>query len=390
MAEPAFVPLIDPAKVGALRFQALYTCARQALMLAPLGTLFMAWVEQNAASRPLLLSWMVLNTVGDTATFLLASHLLRHPPSSGNISYWHNWHVSLRALQGLSWGSACLFFHTAGSFTNDLTILIVLVAVSSASVVNMVPSFRSLSWFCFSIKVIPFMQYLWLGDRQYLEFAVGLAILLVIEVVLGWAASRQFTEGIGKVVLNQSISQQLELRNVQLAEAVQKLNIIATHDELTGAYNRRFIVDQIDRQHQMFERYGNLCSVVLLDIDLFKQVNDRYGHAVGDAVLIAFVRRLAGELRQEDFLGRYGGEEFLLVLPMTDQASAQQLTERIREMVSSKPMVVQPASLFITASFGVAQVRGGESMDSWLARADRALYRAKESGRNRVVMAEAA
>ncbi len=392
MAEAAFVPLADPDKAGALRIQALYACARQAIMLAPLGTLFLAWVEQDAASWPMLLSWMVLNTIGDTATFLLANRLLRHPPGSAHLSYWHNWHVSLRAVQGLSWGSACMFFHIqgAGSFTNDLIVLVVLVAVSSASVVNMVPSFRSQAWFSASIKVIPFAHYLWLGDKLHVEFAMGLVVLLVAEMVLGWQACRQFSEGIEKVVLNQTISKQLELRNAQLGEVVEKLNVIATHDELTGAYNRRFIVEQIERQHQMFERYGNLCSIVLLDVDLFKQVNDHYGHVVGDAVLVALVQRMQGELRQQDFLGRYGGEEFLLVLPMTDQAAAQQLTERIREVVSSAPIVEQPEPFHVTASFGVAQLKHGESVDGWLVRADRALYRAKDFGRNRVVMAEAA
>lgn len=385
-------PVADAAKVDALRVHALYVRARQALVLATLGSLFLGWIEKGLVGWPLVLVWMSLNAIGDFAVFVLANRFLRKPPPDARIPYWHNLHVFLRALQGLSWGAACLFFHVGGpnSFTNDLTVLIVLVAVSAASVVNMAPSFRSQAWFSVSIKIVPLVQYLWLGDAQHVEFAIGLIVLLVAEVLLGWEACRQFTDGVAKIVQNQAISQQLEQRNEQLAEAVQKLNVIATHDELTGAYNRRYIVDQLDLQHQMFERYGNPCSVALLDIDYFKQVNDRYGHAIGDAVLMAFVLRLEQELRQEDFLGRYGGEEFLLVLPMTDLAAAQHLTERIREVVSSTPMLEQPALLFMTASFGIAQLMKGESVDGWLARADQALYRAKKGGRNRVVVAEAA
>ncbi len=392
-ANPDFFPFAGaPARGEALRVRALYERARQVVILAPLGTLFMGWVEKDAVGWPLVLVWMVINSLIDTVTFLVASRLLRQPPSDGKISYWHNRHVLLRSLQGLTWGSSCLFFHIggAGSFTNDLTVLIVLVAVSASSVANMAPSFRSLAWFSASIKIVPFVQYLWLGDAQHVAFAVGLFILMLAEMKLGWDACGQFSDVINKVVLNQSISQQLELRNDQLAKAVQKLNVIASHDDLTGAYNRRFIVGQLEREHQMFERYGNVCSVVLLDIDYFKQVTDGYGHAVGDDVLVAFVRRLEVELRQGDFLGRYGGEEFLLVLPMTDLAAALQLTERIRAIASSAPMIVQPVPLSVTASFGVAQIRQGESVDGWLARADHALYRAKESGRNRVVLAEVA
>ncbi len=391
-AEPIFAPPVaDPGKIDALRVHALYVRARQALVLATLGSLFLGWIAKDLVGWPLVLVWISLNAVGDFAIFVLANRFLRKPPPDAQIPLWHNVHVFLRALQGLSWGSASLFFHVSGpgSFTDDLTVLIVLVAVSAASVVNMAPSYRSQLWFSSCIKIMPFTLYLWLGDAPHVEFAIGLVILAVAELLLGLEAFRQFTDGVTKIVLNQAISQQLEQRNEQLAEAVQKLNVIASHDELTGAYNRRYIVDQLDLQYQMFERYGNPCSVVLLDIDYFKQVNDRYGHAIGDAVLMAFVLRLEQELRQEDFLGRYGGEEFLLVLPMTDQAAARHLTERIREVVSSAPIIEQPALLFTTASFGIAQLKEGENVDGWLARADHALYRAKKGGRNRVVVAEA-
>jgi diguanylate cyclase (GGDEF)-like protein len=132
-------------------------------------------------------------------------------------------------------------------------------------------------------------------------------------------------------------------------------------------------------------RYGNACSIVIIDIDHFKQVNDRYGHIVGDEVLVAFSRLVESMVRQGDLIGRYGGEEFLLVLPMTDLAAASQLAQRIRNRLASEPLVDQPVMLVVTASFGVAQIGSEESIDDWLLRSDQALYSAKEHGRNCVM-----
>lgn len=124
---------------------------------------------------------------------------------------------------------------------------------------------------------------------------------------------------------------------------------------------------------------------MLFDIDHFKQINDRYGHAVGDDVLVAFSRRVEALLRQEDVLGRYGGEEFLLLLPMIDLSAALQLAERIRCALADSPVQLKSGEVTVTASFGVAQLERGEEADDWLIRVDQALYRAKEHGRNCVM-----
>jgi diguanylate cyclase (GGDEF)-like protein len=177
----------------------------------------------------------------------------------------------------------------------------------------------------------------------------------------------------------------LEQRNQQLDELNRQVNAVAIHDQLTGLYNRHFIVNQLERQFGSFRRYGNACSIIMADIDNFKQVNDRYGHGVGDEVLVAFSRLVESMVRQEDLVGRYGGEEFLLVLPMTNVAAATQLAQRIRIRLAAEPLVDQPVMLVVTASFGVAQIRSGESIDTWLQRVDQALYRAKGHGRNCVM-----
>ena len=372
------------AEVEAHCVRTLFGRARQATLLAPLGTLFIFWVVYATASLPLAIGWMIVNTLPDALTFSLTTWYKKNPPPAERIAASHNWQVVLRILQGLCWGSAVVVFHIPDDPTafNDIAILAVLAAVTATNVVSMVPSFRTLACFCISTLLVPILYSIWLGDVIHIKIAVALSLLLLVELQFGWDAYRQFSGGVHQLVLNQKIRKQLELRNIELDELNQKLRVIAIHDQLTGLYNRHFMVDQIERQRELFVRHGNICSLVLFDIDFFKQINDRYGHVVGDDVLVAFSRRVEGLLRQGDALGRYGGEEFVLLLPMTDLKAALQLAERIRGALAGSPLILQPEEVTVTASFGVARIEPGEDADGWLLRADQALYRAKENGRN--------
>jgi len=374
------------AEVEAYCVRTLFARARQATLLAPLGTLFIFWIVYATASLPLAIGWMIVNSLPDVLTFALSTWYQKNSPSAERIATSYNWQVALRILQGLCWGSAVLVFHVQGDPTafNDIAILAVLAAVTATNVVSMAPSFRTLAGFCISTLLVPILYSIWLGDAIHLKIAVALILLLLVEIRFGWDAYRQFSGGVHQLVLNLKIRKQLEMRNVELDELNQKLRVIAIHDQLTGLYNRHFMVDQIERQRELFARHGSMCCIVLFDIDHFKQINDRYGHAVGDDVLVAFSRRVEVLLRQGDALGRYGGEEFLLMLPMTDLNAALHLAERIRCALADSPVPLKSDEITVTASFGVAQLEHGEDADDWLIRADQALYRAKEHGRNRV------
>ncbi|HEX5363198.1 MAG TPA: GGDEF domain-containing protein [Gallionella sp.] len=372
------------AEVEAHCVRTLFERARQATRLAPLGTLFIFWVVYATASLPLAIGWVIVNSLPDALTFVLTSRLLKKRPAGADIASSHRIQIMLRMIQGLCWGSAVVVFHIPDDPTafNDIAILAVLTAVTATNVVSMAPSFRTLAGFCLSTLLVPILYSLWLGDAIHIKIAVALILLLLVEIRFGWDAYRQFSGGVHQLVLNLKIRNQLEMRNVELDELNQKLRVIAIHDQLTGLYNRHFMVDQIERQRELFARHGNICSIVLFDIDHFKQINDRYGHAVGDDVLVAFSRRVEVLLRQGDALGRYGGEEFLLLLPMTDLNAALHLAERIRCILADSPVILKSEEITVTASFGVAQLEPGEDADNWLIRADQALYRAKEHGRN--------
>ena len=162
-----------------------------------------------------------------------------------------------------------------------------------------------------------------------------------------------------------------------------ELEHLANHDGLTGALTRRALLDACTHEFGRWQRYGHGFALLMLDVDHFKQINDRHGHAGGDQVLRALVLSLARVLRAVDRLGRYGGEEFLVLMPQTSMAEACQAAERMRLAVAQR--VTAPELPACTVSIGVAEVRAGDtSLDAVLARADAALYQAKRLGRNRV------
>jgi diguanylate cyclase (GGDEF)-like protein/PAS domain S-box-containing protein len=165
----------------------------------------------------------------------------------------------------------------------------------------------------------------------------------------------------------------------------QQLRELATKDALTGAANRRHFVELAQRERERSLRSGSPLSLCLFDADHFKNVNDHYGHAIGDHVLCAIVAAAQGELRAADVLGRLGGEEFAILLPDTDLTGARQVAERVRRAVASRTVTSEDGEkVSITVSLGVAQLTDAEAFETLLKRADRAQYGAKDLGRDRV------
>ncbi len=158
-------------------------------------------------------------------------------------------------------------------------------------------------------------------------------------------------------------------------------------DSLTGIFNRRHFFALAERDFQRASRFSRPLSAIMLDIDHFKAVNDTHGHAVGDQVILAVAKLCRTSIRAIDILGRYGGEEFVFILPETDANGARQLAERLRQGLATVPITTQAGPLEITASLGVASnLVKVEDVTTLVANADAALYAAKEGGRNRVVV----
>jgi len=185
------------------------------------------------------------------------------------------------------------------------------------------------------------------------------------------------------------LRRQLRRSNEALQQQKQELAFLADHDALTGLYNRREFMRLAQAELLWMNREPAETSVVVLDIDFFKKVNDVYGHPGGDAVLKATSQALAQSLRATDILARLGGEEFIVLLPNTDDVGARQVAEKMREAVGRMEVIYEGHPIPITASLGVSTLSASHEadIDSVYAAADRALYVAKQTGRNRVEFA---
>jgi diguanylate cyclase (GGDEF)-like protein len=175
----------------------------------------------------------------------------------------------------------------------------------------------------------------------------------------------------------------IAVENARLFEEVQRM---ARTDDLTGTLNRRHFFAVAGRELSRAARYGRPLSAAMLDVDRFKRVNDTYGHAVGDEVLREVARRVIESVRSVDLVGRYGGEEFALLLPETEgSTAARNVAERVRRCVEAAPVATSAGPVPVTVSVGVAcRAPGPDGIETLLDRADQALLRAKQGGRNRV------
>jgi diguanylate cyclase len=224
--------------------------------------------------------------------------------------------------------------------------------------------------------------------RQLLE---TLSDIRDVEVMMETAQGRPFMAEVAAIAMDyggapavlvalNDISQRKEME----AELFRQ----ASTDPLTGVSNRRYFLAQGEQELRRSRRFTRNMSVMMIDADHFKNINDKYGHAAGDAVLKSIVKRALESLRQSDFLGRFGGEEFAVILPETDLASAAETAERLRHHIAERPMIAERELIPCTVSVGVAQLtKKDDSIDGLLNRADEALYQAKDKGRNRVEMA---
>jgi diguanylate cyclase (GGDEF)-like protein len=167
------------------------------------------------------------------------------------------------------------------------------------------------------------------------------------------------------------------------AKLIQELEIMATTDNLTDLLSRRRLFELAEKEFQRFKRYGSCAAILMLDMDYFKAINDQYGHPVGDAVLIQFSRIISQTIRQSDFAGRIGGEEFAILLPQTSKSEALILAERIRLSCAAIAIETDTGRPKVTVSIGVTETDpGDEQFEDIIHRMDRALYHAKKDGRN--------
>jgi diguanylate cyclase (GGDEF)-like protein len=188
-------------------------------------------------------------------------------------------------------------------------------------------------------------------------------------------------------IFSSAMRQSLYQSGLKLKQAYKRIEELAELDELTGSFNRRCIMRMLDDEIARAHRSQTPCSIALIDLDWFKRINDGYGHPTGDEVLRTFAITMFANIRNFDRFGRYGGEEFLLVLPDTPGDSAANILDRLRVIIAGLDWSAFSPDMRVTISAGVATLRPDETEDSLLVRADNALYAAKAQGRNRIASA---
>jgi diguanylate cyclase (GGDEF)-like protein len=218
---------------------------------------------------------------------------------------------------------------------------------------------------------------------------LGFILVLALGVVLAWRWSvhllvsqkRNLEEAV------QRRTEDLEREKIEMVRAREQMRYFAEHDDLTGLWNHRIIIDRLRQEADRSRREGATLSIILVDLDHFKQVNDTYGHPAGDLVLKEVGAIFERSVRSYDWVGRYGGEEFLLILPGSGFAGARLRAEQLRLEVQAAHIYDGTREIPITASFGVAS-GFPSNYERLIQTADTALYRAKGNGRNCVIAAE--
>jgi diguanylate cyclase (GGDEF)-like protein len=214
--------------------------------------------------------------------------------------------------------------------------------------------------------------YLFLPQVEALHFVFSAFVLPIIGLLAGQLSRMRAN---------------LRQQKIELKEALERIRLLATRDELTGLPNRRHAQALLDQEAARAQRERVPACLCLIDIDHFKRVNDTHGHAAGDEVLRQFARHAETMLRDTDVLARWGGEEFLLLLPDTRPEDALRVVERLRQSVSDPGTWQARPELQVTFSGGITIHREGEAIDDAVARADSVLYEAKAAGRDRVLLA---
>lgn len=230
------------------------------------------------------------------------------------------------------------------------------------------------------------------GDEQlrHTIHSVLIAPLLIVQDVVGAitvsaSVPSAFTEDDQRLLSSFAATASTAIYNSVLYAETQNL---AIHDSLTGKLNRRTLFEYGQREVDRSRRFGHHLSVLMFDVDHFKGVNDKYGHSTGDKVLVTIAERCSNVIRHVDLLGRYGGDEFAVLLPEADIATAREIANRLRNSVLNTPIDTEAGLVSVSISVGVAQAEPGiTKFPALLHKADQALYRSKQQGRNSTSLA---
>lgn len=329
-----------------------------------------------------LVGWVALVALCEAFNGLVAYRLVRAADDPARRSRWLLLLQLGLLMASSSWGAVVLLPGVSDQ-PEMLTLQGLCIAVAGIiSVHNL--SFHRGCLAAFSIGFSLAVFYATIIGEFPVQLALAGVALVVMTQIYGWSTRRLMLKVIRTNIVNGQITAELRRSHDELVEMMGRLQRLAMQDPLTQCLNRRALMEEMIREQARCERYQSSFGLIMLDLDHFKAINDHHGHGVGDAVLIEAAARLREQLRPTDFLGRWGGEEFLCLLTHATREAVYQKAEAMRRSLERSGMDIAGLSVDVTASVGVAINREGQGLDDLIETADRALYRAKEAGRNRV------
>ncbi len=353
------------------------------------AVLTVVWMHLGHLPDRQVFGWMICMFVIMALRVLISAHDKASAFEAGQWPPVLTWRLFVSALYGLGWGGSMLLLNTG-----SLDVLTAFKVGTLTAALGIMLNSMSVIFAVYLAFLVP----CWLSLMFYICFDSGF-LTLQESIICGVAATIFGFVLVGSSLSIARLTRQFFLSNFERDQALaetrashqreqalsRQLADQARRDALTGVFNRRYLLEQLDYQASACQRNGQPFSIVLVDIDHFKRVNDTHGHNAGDLVLKGVTQVMSKALREIDVFGRWGGEEFLCILPQADGADAMACAERLRQALHATRFGEPVADLPVTASFGVASHGQGDVAADTVKRADLALYRAKSAGRDCVV-----
>jgi diguanylate cyclase (GGDEF)-like protein len=363
----------DVSLARATGFSECALALRRALTTTPVGWLLAVWFCWGRVPIHSMALWLGIAALVWAGSLLVLHRMIC---AGSKLAIHRNRLHWIAGLDGFAWG-LLTWFLIGYDPVLDAILMALLCGVTSINAQvygTYVVAYYGQIGILWAISVFGLLQVA--STQSALDYAAGLSVFISLTAYYTRAISQRLIEGIRLQHANGSLA-------AQLRTALQKVEIDAATDALTGHWNRRALDDVLKQQVERRAFSGKPFSIVMLDIDFFKNINDEFGHMVGDDVLRAFAQRLREFLRSADICARFGGEEFVVVLPETSLATAMEVGERIRKGIAAAPLLNKPR-VQATVSIGVATMEKEQSISELFAAADAAVYLAKNEGRNRV------
>jgi diguanylate cyclase (GGDEF)-like protein len=359
------------------------------IYVAGIAMLTVAWAHLETVPMTNILGWLTYMIVIVLARLKTSQKIHTSAEHHDVLIRFRNWRVMLNVFYGAGWGAMMFLLNT-----RQLDFMYIFKFATIAAVLGVTTNIMSVllpTYIGFIVPIILLLiTYITAGEPELqgnseVTFIISViiygALLLISSSRTAKLANAAFEQGFERDIALKE-AQESHLREFALRE---QLAVLAQYDELTGMFNRRHMVQEMDRQVKNLIRCNTTFSVLLVDLDHFKRINDTLGHPVGDMVLIGLSAFVSNSLREIDIFGRWGGEEFLCIMPNTNREQAMTCAERLRHGIEKARLVDSHPQLAITASFGLVTCTEKQDTDKLLEQVDIALYAAKSAGRNLVM-----